>query len=269
MSKRQKSEAAIKKAVSAPKASTKSKPKETELYAPIKALLEGQGYEVKGEIGKADIVAVRTDTDGVAQDPVVVELKTAFSLSLFHQGIDRQSLSDNVYIAVPRGTGKLFLKALKNNTGLCRRLGLGLITVRLKDGFTEIHLDPSPYQPRQSKVKKSRLLREFATRVGDPNEGGAARRTHIITAYRQDALRCLQYLHQHGPTKASIIAKAIDVTRARTIMADDHYGWFERALVEQDGKPLKGIYGITPKGELAIDEFRDALDEIKAASGDR
>lgn len=248
-----------------PKAKPTKKPKETELYAPVKALLEGQGYEVKGEIGKADIVAVRTGDDGKVQDPIVVELKTAFSLSLFHQGIDRQNLTDDVYIAVPRNTGKPFLKSLKNNKSLCRRLGLGLITVRLKDGFTEIHLDPAPYQPRQSKIKKSRLLREFATRVGDPNEGGAARRTHIITAYRQDALRCVQYLHHHGPTKASIIAKAITVTRARTIMAADHYGWFERVNVEQDGKVLKGIYGITPKGELAVVEFKDALDEISKA----
>ncbi|WP_162651356.1 DUF2161 family putative PD-(D/E)XK-type phosphodiesterase [Lentilitoribacter sp. Alg239-R112] len=251
-----------------PKTKPAQKPRETDLYAPVKALLEGQGYEVKGEIGKADIVAVRTGADGPPEAPIVVELKTAFSLSLFHQGIDRQSLTDDVYIAVPRGTGKPFLKALKNNKNLCRRLGLGLITVRLKDGFTEIHLDPAPYQPRQSKIKKSRLLREFATRVGDPNQGGAARRTHIITAYRQDALRCLQYLNEHGPTKASIIAKATDVSRARTIMAADHYGWFERIHMEQDGKVLKGIYGITPKGELAVVEFKDALDEIDKA-GDK
>jgi hypothetical protein len=242
-----------------PKISHTPKPKETELYAPVKALLEGQGYEVKGEIGKADIVAVRILENGEPEEPVVVELKTGFSLSLFHQGVDRQKLTDDVYIAVPRGTGKPFLNALKNNKNLCRRLGLGLITVRLKDGFTEVHLDPAPYQPRQSKIKKSRLLREFMNRVGDPNEGGAARRTNIITAYRQDALRCLRYLHEHGPTKASIIAKSIDVARARTIMAADHYGWFERVHIEQDGKPLLGIYGITPKGEVAIDEFKDVL----------
>lgn len=247
------------------KARPKQKPKETELYAPVKALLEGQGYEVKGEIGKADIVAVRSGEDGSAEDVVVVELKTAFSLSLFHQGIDRQNLTDDVYIAVPRSTGKPFLKSLKNNKSLCRRLGLGLITVRMKDGFTEIHLDPAPYQPRQSKIKKSRLLREFSTRVGDPNQGGAARRTHIITAYRQDALRCLQHLHSHGPTKASIIAKATQVTRARTIMAADHYGWFERVVIEQDGKTPKGIYGITPKGEKAVVEFKGVLDDIGMA----
>jgi len=57
--------------------------KETDLYQPIKKMLEAQGYEVKSEIGAADVMAVRGD-----EEPVVVELKTAFSLALFHQGID-------------------------------------------------------------------------------------------------------------------------------------------------------------------------------------
>ena len=83
-----------------------------------------------------------------------------------------------------------FLKALADNKALCRRLGLGLITVRMEDGFVEVHCDPEPYKPRQSKVRKARLLREFARRVGDPNNGGATRRG-IVTSYRQDALKVL------------------------------------------------------------------------------
>lgn len=234
--------------------------KETDLYLPIKTLLQSQGYEVKGEIGKADIVGVRTENksdDADQAEPVIVELKTAFSLSLFHQAIDRQGLTDNVYIAVPRGSGRAFLRALKNNKNLCRRLGLGLITVRLKDGFTEIHLDPAPYAPRKSKPKKSRLLREFAARVGDPNLGGADRRGKLITAYRQDALRCLAFLSDNGPTKASDVAKATHVEKARTIMAADHYGWFERAPTEQ-----KGIYQITPNGQKAFKDYADAINEL-------
>ncbi|MFK8016451.1 MAG: hypothetical protein AB8G17_13545, partial [Gammaproteobacteria bacterium] len=44
---------------------------ETDLYAPVKTLLEQQGYTVKGEIGKCDVVAVRGE-----EPPVIVELKT-------------------------------------------------------------------------------------------------------------------------------------------------------------------------------------------------
>ncbi len=224
--------------------------REVELYAPIKQLLEGQGYEVKGEIGSADVVA-RRDTDSL----VVVELKTGFSLSLFHQAIERLAVTDNVYVAVPRGSGRAFLKALKNNTSLCRRLGIGLITVRLSDGFVQIHLDPGPYNPRKSKAKQSRLLREFAKRVGDPNTGGATR-TGLMTAYRQDALRCLKVLKVNGPTKAAKVAEVSSVERARRIMADNHYGWFERVET--------GVYAMTPNGKRALKDFAA---ELKRLSG--
>ena len=218
---------------------SRAKPRETELYAPVKALLEGQGYEVKSEIGAADVVAVRG-----AEPPVIVELKTGFSLSLFHQAVERLAITDAVYVAVPRGTGRPFLSSLRANAKLCRRLGLGLITVRLDDGFCEIHLDPGPYAPRKSKQRQARLLREFARRVGDPNEGGATR-TVIVTAYRQDAMRVAAWLVENGPAKASDVAAATGVDRARAIMAADHYGWFER--VE------RGIYRLSPNGESAVE----------------
>ncbi|MBU2191775.1 MAG: hypothetical protein KJ796_10240, partial [Alphaproteobacteria bacterium] len=125
--------------------------RETDLYPPVKLMLEGQGYVVKSEIGAADIVAVRGD-----EEPVIVELKTKFSLSLFHQAVQRQALTDTVYVAVPRGEGKPFMSSLAGNTALCRRLGLGLITVRMRDGFVEIHCDPAAYRPRQSKPRKAR-----------------------------------------------------------------------------------------------------------------
>lgn len=224
--------------------------KETDLYAPIKHLLEGQGYVVKGEVGAADLVACRED-----EDPVIVELKTGFTLSLFHQAIERQAVSDAVYVAVPRGSGRPFQKSLANNLALARRLGIGVMTVRLKDGHVELHVDPAPYRPRKSKRKSGRLLKEFARRVGDPNTGGATRRG-LITAYRQDALRCAHVLRQQGPTKASDIAKATGVDKARRLMADDHYGWFERAAV--------GIYRLTPNGERALDDYADTVAQLAA-----
>lgn len=221
---------------------------ETDLYQPVKHFLKAQNYIVKGEIGSADIVAVRGD-----EPPVIVELKTGFSLTLFHQATERQSITDAVYVAVPRGTGRAFLKSLQNNKRLCRRLGLGLLTVRLKDGFVEAHLDPAPYKPRQASAKKQRLLREFTRRVGDPNEGGQSK-AKIITAYRQDALRCLKLLAAQGPTKASDVAKRTGADRARSIMAADHYGWFERYE--------RGVYTITPKGQQALTDYAEQLKQL-------
>lgn len=210
---------------------------ETELYAPVKAFLEGQGYTVKAEIGAADVVACRAD-----EDPLVVELKTGFSLSLVHQAIARQAITDTVYIAAPRGTGRRFQTSLKQMKTLCRRLGLGLMTIRLKDSHLEVHCDPAPYAPRKSKRRKTLLLREFAKREGDPNTGGATRQG-LVTAYRQDALRCASHLASTGPTKGSVVARETGVEKATRLMADNHYGWFQRVET--------GIYDVTEKGRLA------------------
>jgi hypothetical protein len=223
--------------------------RETDLYLPVKRMLEGQGYTVKGEVGAVDVVAMR---EGDA-DPVIVELKAGFSLSLFHQAIQRQSICDAVYVAVPRGTGRASQKALADNQALCRRLGLGLISVRLSDGFVEIHCDPAPYKPRQSKPRRARLLREFARLVGDPNNGGSTRR-NLVTGYRQEALVCLRMLADNGPSKASDVARATRIAHARRLMADNHYGWFERVAT--------GIYALSPKGVTATADYAAELERL-------
>jgi hypothetical protein len=215
--------------------------KETDLYPPVRAFLQAQGYEVKSEIGAADVVALRP-----GEEPVIVELKTRFSLALFHQGVERLALADLVYLAVPRGTGRGFQRAMAANLKLCRRLGLGLLTVRLRDGFVEAHCDPGPYAPRVSAPKRQRLLREFARRVGDPNQGGATR-VGLVTAYRQDALRCATHLAKHGDSRGRDVKDATGVLRATEIMRADHYGWFERVGL--------GVYALTPKGRAELEAY--------------
>ena len=213
-------------------------PRETDLYPPIKSFLEDQGYVVKSEVGAADVVAVRG-----AEPPVVVELKLGFSLTLVHQCVARMAVSDDVYMAVARGQGKRFQRALKEMTTLARRLGLGLLTVRISDGLVEVHCDPGPYAPRKSKKRQGQLLREFARRQGDPNDGGQTR-VGLVTAYRQDAVKLALYLYEAGACKGADVARETGVARATTMMRDDHYGWFE--------KVDKGVYGLTPKGAEAV-----------------
>lgn len=217
-------------------------PRETDLYEPIKRFLEGQGYTVKAEVQAADVVAVRGD-----EEPVIVELKLAFNLALLRQGVERLRLSDRVYLAVPRGAGRVWARRLKGDVALCRRIGLGLLTVRLRDNLVEAHCDPVPYAPRKSAVRRGRLLREFARRVGDPNTGGATR-VGLVTAYRQDALLCARHLSA-GPCKGALVARTTGVARATRLMADDHYGWFERVET--------GIYTLSPKGRAAIGDHDD------------
>ncbi|MEO9514209.1 MAG: DUF2161 family putative PD-(D/E)XK-type phosphodiesterase [Paracoccaceae bacterium] len=221
--------------------------RETDLYPPIKAFLEDQGYVVKSEVGAADVVAVRG-----AEPPVIVELKLGFSLTLVHQCVARLKVSDEVYMAVPRGRGRRFQTSCKQMTTLCRRLGLGLITIRTSDGLVEVHCDPGPYAPRRSKAKEGALLREFAKRQGDPNKGGQVR-SGLITAYRQDALKIAMYLYEAGATKGADVVSNTRVQHATRMMRDNHYGWFEKVET--------GIYGLSPKGASAVIEAGDAFSD--------
>lgn len=220
--------------------------RESELYAPVKALLQRQGYEVKGEVGAADIVARR---DGAP--PVVVELKLRFALALYHQAVARLAVSDHVYIAVPRPTGPSAKRALRDNLALCRRLGLGLITVR-SDMRAEVHCDPGAARPRRSSKKQARLLREFDRLQGDPNDGGATRHG-IVTAYRQDALRCAAHLARCGASKGADVARATGVATATRLMRDNHYGWFDRVS--------KGMYALSAEGSAGLAHWAYSWDD--------
>jgi hypothetical protein len=208
---------------------------ESDLYAPVKALLEGQGYSVKGEVRGCDVVAVRGE-----DPPVIVELKRGFGMALVLQGVNRLSLSDAVYLAV--GAWPKNLREVKK---LCRRLGLGLMVV-VKERV-DILLDPAPYKPRKDKRRIGRLLGEHARRVGDPNRGGSSTKVPMMTAYRQEALRCAGLLAANGPMKVAALKLAADAPKAGLILRDDHYGWFER--VE------RGTYGLTPQGRASLAQF--------------
>lgn len=210
---------------------------ETALYPPIKTFLEAAGYTVKAEIGPADVMALRGD-----EAPVLVELKVGFSLALFHQAIARQAISDNVYLAVPMGKGRRFQKSLAENITLARRLGLGVMSVRLSTGLVVVHCDPGVYSPRKSAPKRQALLAEFARRKGDPNMGGmqGAR----MTAYRQDALACAGHLAVAGPTRGAMVKAATGVEHATRIMRDNHYGWFIALGA--------GVYDLTDAGRAAL-----------------
>ena len=213
--------------------------READLYPPVKAYLQQQGYDVKGEVGAADIVACRGD------DLLVVELKLGFSLTLLQQAVDRLALTDLVYVAVPAGARP---KAMAANVKLARRIGFGVMTVRLRDGFVEVLADPGPYAARQSKPKRARLLRAFARLQGDPNAGGATRHG-IVTGYRQDAVRCARFLAVHGASPGAKVSQWAEVPQATRIMADDHYGWFERVA--------RGVYDLTPAGRQGLVDFGD------------
>jgi hypothetical protein len=217
---------------------------ETDLYHPVKKFLESQGFTVKAEVKGCDVVAMRGD-----EPPVIVELKTGLTLQLFYQAIDRLALTDTVYIAIARPKRRVPIEAVK----MAKRLGLGLIVVA-KSGSIEVLADPAPYAPRPAAKRKLALLKEFSRRKGDPNTGGSTR-TKLMTAYKQDALRCLAHIKVQGPSRVADIRKATQVERAAAILRDDYYGWFIRQS--------RGVYATTEKGDTAVNLFQNEFAQLK------
>jgi hypothetical protein len=162
------------------------------------------------------------------------------------QGVDRLSLTERVYLAVARPRGRRGPGAFvyhRDVRKLCRRLGLGLMTVEAARGDVEVLFDPEPYRPRKKTRRLGRLLGEHTRRIGDPNRGGVTR-TPIVTAYRQEALRCALLIRDGQRTNLKALRETGVVPNAPRILQRDVYGWFQRisratyALTERAARDL-------------------------------
>ena len=217
--------------------------KEKDLYPPLKAYLEGQQFEVKGEVRDCDVLAVRPN-----EPPIIIELKLSLNLSVILQAVNRLALSPNVYVGVP-GSCNILKKQRKQIIKLFRMLGIGLIAISPKSRKKKINvlLDPGTYKPKISSYRQQRLLAEFEQRVGDPNAGGSEKRNGIVTAYRQRAIRIATHLAEQGRMKASDLASEVNDPKARDLMYRNVYGWFERES--------KGIYTLSPRGKRELAQW--------------
>ncbi|AIQ12128.1 DUF2161 family putative PD-(D/E)XK-type phosphodiesterase [Paenibacillus durus] len=258
---------------------------ETELYAPLKKFFEQQGYEIKGEVRSCDLVGVRGD----GEPPLIVEMKKTFNLALLLQGVERLKLSPAVYLAVERCREKKGAASQRwgSLSHLCRRLGLGLVTVvfyKTKAPLVEVLAEPeAPAGPaRGGGRRRERLLYEFHERSGDYNTGGSAS-VKLVTAYREKALRVAAALEaaereaalaaaegaapvdgggpiaSAGPVRAPIVGalpkgvtpaelrRRSGVPAAAAILQNNYYGWFKRIV--------RGRYTLTADGSAALLEY--------------
>lgn len=227
---------------------------ETELYAPIKAYFQQRGYEVKSEINQCDLVAIHKDMP----EPVIVELKKNFNLSLLLQGMNRLKLSSHVFLAVEYIRGRQNARRHKwsDLQQLCERLGFGFITVQFyktKQPFVEVHCEPIGVelsQP-QRKRKTKRLLNEFHERSGDYNIGGSTRRK-IMTSYRELALQCAAHIKQLGPLSPAKLRDLTGKQKVGSILQKNYYQWFKRIK--------RGVYDLTTDGHDALATYEEVLD---------
>ena len=101
----------------------------------------------------------------------------------------------------------------------------------------------------------TRLLGEHARRVGDPNRGGVTR-TPIVTAYRQEALRCAVLIQRGGRASLKALRETGLVPNAPSILQRDVYGWFRRLE--------RATYGLTERARQDLGRFAasSALPEL-------
>jgi len=218
------------------------KQQESDLYLPIKNHLQTLGFEVKGEINNCDIVAQKEDL------LIIIELKLSLNITLLLQAVDRFSLTDIVYIAIPKQC-TLYKKQSKQVKKLIKRLGIGLMLVDIQKTaqYVEVVFDPQDYTPRINKRKQGTLLKEFSNRIGDTQKGGSTRAKAGLTAYRQRCIRVAQYLTEKPYAKGVEIKKAIGEEQATSFLSANYYGWFE--------KVDRGVYKLSEKGQAELAEW--------------
>ncbi|MBN1623429.1 MAG: hypothetical protein JXN10_05140 [Clostridia bacterium] len=228
--------------------------KETDLFQPVKELLEELGYDIRSEVRDADIAAMK---DG---ELIIVELKTSYNLKLIIQATKRQRLTENVYIAIPRPVyKKRFKRDFKDKEYLLKRLGLGLIFVAMdvENPYAAVVMDPCDFDMERSRVnsgkRKSRLLEEYRGRSANYNKGGSVR-AKLITAYREKALSVAFIMKGSDSVTGSEIKKEGGPPDATNILYNNYYGWFE--------KLGRGTYRLSDEGQRALEEGIEILESI-------
>jgi hypothetical protein len=223
---------------------------ETDLYAPVCRYLTENGYTVRGEVMSCDVAAVRGD------DLIVVELKRSLNLSLIVQGVERQKITDSVYVAVPRPANRArWMAETKGVQKVLRRLELGLILVgsERSKAPVEIIIHPAPFQRRKQKRIKRAVLQEIEKRSGDFNVGGSTRRK-LVTAYRENAIQIACCLDKCGPMTPKQLRLLGTGEKTHSILYRNVYSWFDR--VE------KGLYSINDRGRCELDDFPELRDHF-------
>ena len=214
--------------------------KETELYGPVKAYLEEHGYVVYGEVKNCDVTATRGD------DLVVVELKTGANMKLLVQATDRQRITDAVYVAVPAPKSQrgAHWRGVKR---VLRMLELGLLIVHFGRAGARVEqlFAPEPYARQKRKARRRAVIQELARRTGDHNVGGSTG-VQRVTGYREEAIHIACALLEYGPSSPKALRALGTVKATGRLLADNHYGWFQRVQ--------RGVYALTPVGEAGLGE---------------
>jgi len=231
------------------------KTKESDMYEPIRDLLEEQGFIVRGEVKGCDIAAVK---EGILW---VVEMKLSANLTLIYQAMERQTATDWVFIAIPRprlARDGNFLNLQK----LLKKLNLDLITVALDSPtkHAEILIFPGGRANKENK-KSTAIRKELLGRTTDTT--GGTTKTAINTAYRERSVRIACLLESKGQLRPRDLVQYGCEKDASSILRLNVFGWFkniERGVYEISG--VGRAYLSNNEASSLIVYYRMKADEI-------
>lgn len=226
---------------------------ETDLYRPLHDYLVEQGYTVRGEVKNCDIAALK---DGAL---IVIELKRALNIPLLVQAVQRQKITDSVYVAVPRPSNKRkWMGGSKGVQDVLRRLEVGLIFVSPngRGPKVEVIFHPLPHERRKRKSAHRAVLEEVERRTGDFNEGGSCRRK-IVTAYRENAIQIACCLDVLGPSTPKKLRSLGTGPKTLAILYRNVYSWFERVD--------KGTYVLSANGRTDLAQYPELVEHYRGS----
>lgn len=225
---------------------------ETDLFPPIKAYLQGQGYSVHSEVRGADLVAKNED------HWIAVELKTKMSLKLLYQGVSLQESMDSVYLAVALEGSQAVIPNYKDLRKTLLRLGLGLLAVRFLRGKSrvEVLIHPGEEKKRSRPSKKRGMIREIDGRYAELNLAGETSSVEKFTAYKQQCLLiawALKHAPQEGLSPKDLRDQGLP-NRCGNLLGQNLYGWYQRIS--------RGRYALSSAGSLILTKNQKIIERI-------
>ncbi len=214
---------------------------ETDLYEPIRRFLEAEGYTVQAEVKGCDIAAKKEG------HLIVIELKKRFSLKLVYQAMERQTMTESVFVAIPRPVKGQRDKSWKNMLWLLKRLEIGLLTVAIDSPLkmVDVVLEPSDSMVWKKRKKEEMLIAEMEGRKLSVNTGGMTRKK-IMTAYREKAIALACILEQNGEVSLKELRAMGMDEKFTVILQRNPYQWFVRCKA--------GVYRLSEVGKAALED---------------
>lgn len=216
--------------------------KETELFNPIKRYLEIQGFDVQGEVGAIDILAMK------GESTVAIELKSKISLKLIYQAIERQKIVDDVYIAIPKIALKSHHSSIKFFYLLLKRLSIGLLIV--DSDQVNVVIDVNDYDlllsKKRNQKKRTKILNEFKNRENNINIGGSKGKK--VTVYREKSIKIAAVIQAYGVLSPKMIKEITHIDETSSILQKNYYGWFVRIR--------RGLYTLSDDASTYIMEYK-------------